>query len=63
LLDDWSLLDNISRHVGDRVSSLFWTDPWLDDVSLDIRYARFFDLAINKCATVTDRGVRSSVQF
>ncbi|MCI29841.1 putative non-LTR retroelement reverse transcriptase related protein, partial [Trifolium medium] len=40
--------------VGDGVSSLFWKDPWLDGVSLDARYARLFDLAVNKFATVAE---------
>ncbi|MCI59910.1 cytochrome P450, partial [Trifolium medium] len=52
LLDDRWLLDNISRQVGDGASSLFWKDPWLDGVSLDARYAKLFDLAVIKFATV-----------
>jgi len=48
LLDDRWLLDNISKRVGDGASSLFLKDPWLDGVSLDVRYARLFDFAINK---------------
>jgi len=52
LLDDRWLVDNISRQVGDVTSSLFWKDPWLDGVSLHVRYARLFDLAVNKFATV-----------
>ena len=54
LLDDRWLFDNISRHVGDGYSSLFWKDPWFDGVSLDVTYARLFDLAGNKCATVAE---------
>jgi len=26
----WWLLDNITRQVGDGVSTLFLVDPWLD---------------------------------
>jgi len=33
---------------------LFWKDPWLDGVSLDVRYAKLFDLLINKCATIAE---------
>jgi len=54
LLDDRWLLDNISRQVGDGVSSLFWKDPWLDSVSLDVRYARLSDLVVNKCVIVAE---------
>jgi hypothetical protein len=54
LLDDRWMLDNISRQVGDGVSSLLWKNPWLDDVSLDIRCGRLFDLVVNKCATVAE---------
>jgi hypothetical protein len=32
-----NVLHNISRQVGDEVSSLFWKDPWLDGVSLDVK--------------------------
>jgi hypothetical protein len=46
LLDDRWMLDNISRQVGDGVSSLLWKNPWLDDVSLDIRCGRLFDLVV-----------------
>jgi len=38
--------------VGDGFSLLFSKDPWLDGVSLDVRYARLFDLVGNKCATI-----------
>ena len=31
---------------------LFWKDPRLDGVYLDDRYARLFDLAVNKCPTI-----------
>jgi len=44
LLDAQWLLDNISP--------LFWKEPWLDGVSSDVRYARLFDLVVNKCVTV-----------
>ncbi|KEH19688.1 hypothetical protein MTR_8g466580 [Medicago truncatula] len=48
------LLDNIFRKVEDGASSLFWMDPWLDCVSLDVRYTRLFDLAVNKFVNVAE---------
>jgi len=47
-------LDNIYGQVGDGVSSLFLKDPWLDGVSLDVRYARLFYLDVNKYVTVAN---------
>jgi len=44
LLDRW----------GNGASTLFWKDPWLDDVSFDVRYARLFDVAVNKLSTVAE---------
>jgi hypothetical protein len=34
--------------VGDGASTLFWKDPWLDGVSFDVRYARLYDVVVNK---------------
>lgn len=45
-------MDNIFRQVADKASSLFWKDPWLDDVSLNVIYARLFDPAVNKFVIV-----------
>ena len=59
MLDDQWLLDNISIQVEDGGYSLFWKDLWLDGVSLDLRYARLFDLVVNKFFTDADRGEQS----
>ena len=53
LYDRW-LLDNIYRQMGDGASLVFRKDPWLDGVSLDVRYAKLFDLAVNKFVIVAE---------
>jgi len=36
LVDNRWLVDNIVRKVGDGGTTLFWEDPWLDDVPLSV---------------------------
>jgi len=47
MLDGSWLKENISRKVGDGSSTLFWKDPWLDGMSLGVRFRRLFELAVN----------------
>ncbi|CAJ2662943.1 unnamed protein product [Trifolium pratense] len=37
--------EHVSRRVGDGSDTLFWTDPWLDGISLRERFGRLFELA------------------
>ena len=48
------LIDNIVRKVGDGSTTMFWKDPWLDDVPLAKSYARLFELSENKLVTVPE---------
>jgi len=34
--------------VGDGRTTLFWSDPWFDGTSLDVRFTKLFDLAENQ---------------
>ena len=40
--------------MGDGNNTLFWWDPWIDGVMLKNTFRRFFDLSINKMATVAE---------
>jgi len=48
------LVDNIVRKVEDGWTTMFWEDPWLDDVLLTMSYARLFELTENKLVTVME---------
>ncbi|CAJ2678024.1 unnamed protein product [Trifolium pratense] len=48
----------VLRQVGDGSDTFFWTDPWVDGISLRERYGRLFDLAENKSASVADMFMR-----
>jgi len=39
--------DNILREVGYGSNTFFWTDKWIDDVPLCVRFSRLFDLGEN----------------
>jgi len=54
MLDTRWLLDNIVRKVGDGCHTLFWEDPWLDDVPLAVIFSRLFELSNFKLATVRE---------
>lgn len=53
-VDSGWLLDNITRQMGDGVSTLFWADPWLDGKPLCKAFMRLFQLAENKFETVAN---------
>ncbi|RHN68432.1 hypothetical protein MtrunA17_Chr3g0113851 [Medicago truncatula] len=42
------MLDNITRRVGNGLSTLFWVDPWLEEKPLCITFSRLYELAENK---------------
>jgi len=46
--------DNVEREVGDGAQTLFWWDPWIDELVLKNSFSHLFDLAINKIATVAE---------
>ncbi|GAU20775.1 hypothetical protein TSUD_84930 [Trifolium subterraneum] len=54
LLDSRSLVDNISRKVGDGLSTLFWLDNWLGECLLERSFSRLYALAENKLITVSE---------
>jgi len=51
--EEW-LRDHVSRSVGDKKNTLFWTDVWLGGVSLSVRFSRLFDLTVFKEESVFD---------
>ncbi|XP_024634465.1 uncharacterized protein [Medicago truncatula] len=54
LVDPRWLLDNIVRKVGDGCHTLFWEDPWLEDVPLAVSFSRLYELSNFKLATVRE---------
>ena len=54
MLNEWWLLDNVVREMGDGNNALFWKDPWLGGSSFDISFSRLFELTNNKLITVAD---------
>ena len=54
LADARWLVDNIVGKVGDGRTTMFWEDPWLDDVPLAVSYSRLFELSKNKLTTVME---------
>ncbi|CAJ2644200.1 unnamed protein product [Trifolium pratense] len=48
----------VSRQVGDGSDTFFWTDPWVDGISMRERFGRLFDLAENKSASVAEMFMR-----
>ena len=57
-VDEGWMLDNINRQVGDRVTSLFWVDLWLEGKPLSKVFARLYELADNKLETVAHMHAR-----
>jgi hypothetical protein len=54
MLDEWGLLHNITKRVGDGMFMLFWKDSWLDESTLEACFSRLFELSDNKLATIAD---------
>ncbi|PNX88548.1 receptor-like kinase [Trifolium pratense] len=46
--------ESVSKKVGDGSDTLFWTDSWLGDSALCVRFGRLFELTENKSATVAE---------
>ncbi|GAU25531.1 hypothetical protein TSUD_280160 [Trifolium subterraneum] len=44
----------ISEKVGNGSGTLFWTDPWVDEIPLCERFGRLFDLAETQSYTVAE---------
>jgi len=44
--------ERVLRKVGDGVDTLFWCDRWLGEVPLCQRFARLFELAVDKSISV-----------
>jgi len=45
--DSW-FSDNVSRSLGNRKYTLFWSDVWIGGVSLRVRFSRLYDLSMFK---------------
>jgi len=50
----WWFDDNVGRKVGDGAHTLFWWDPWIDELVLKNSFGRLFDLANNKMTMVAE---------
>ncbi|CAJ2646720.1 unnamed protein product [Trifolium pratense] len=46
--------EHVLRRVGNGSDTLFWTDPWVDGISLRERFGRLFVLAETKSHTVAE---------
>ncbi|CAJ2641323.1 unnamed protein product [Trifolium pratense] len=46
--------EHVVKRVGDGSDTLFWTDPWLDGISLRQRFGRLFALAQTKSCSVAE---------
>jgi hypothetical protein len=44
--------ERVTKKVGGRLNTFFWTDPWLGGTPLSARFRRLFDLAVNESSTV-----------
>ena len=51
--EEW-FIDHVSRSVGNRKNTLFWSDVWLGGVSFRVRFRRLFDLTVLKGEFVFD---------
>lgn len=54
LVDGGWWFDNIDRKIRDVASTLFWKVPWVDSISLKIRFTRLFGSVENKLTSVTE---------
>jgi len=57
-VDTGWMIDNITRQVGDGMSTLFWVDPWLEGKPLCQMFVRLYELAENKLDMVADMFAR-----
>ena len=51
--EEW-FSDNVDRVVGNGVDTLFWTDVWVGEVSLSVRFPRLFDLSVYREVSVAE---------
>ncbi|GJU69033.1 RNA-directed DNA polymerase, eukaryota [Tanacetum coccineum] len=47
-----NLLDLIRKKVGNGLNTLFWEDPWLDDLALKHKFSRLY--ALDNCKQIID---------
>ncbi|GJU97297.1 RNA-directed DNA polymerase, eukaryota, reverse transcriptase zinc-binding domain protein [Tanacetum coccineum] len=50
-----NLLDLIRKKVGNGLDTLFWEDPWLDDLALNHKFPRLYALDNYKQITVVEK--------
>ncbi|GAU24512.1 hypothetical protein TSUD_156240 [Trifolium subterraneum] len=46
--------ESIVKKVGDGTDTLFWSDPWVDEIPLCLRFRRLFDLAVTQLCSVAE---------
>jgi hypothetical protein len=44
--------ESVVKKVGDGSETFFWTDTWIDNTPLCVRFQRLFDLAVSRSSTV-----------
>ena len=49
--DEW-FMDNVNRYVGNGENTCVWSDVWIGDESLRLRFPRLFDLSLCKDESV-----------
>lgn len=55
ILEDESLVDiSISKEVGAGKSVYFWTDTWIGNLPLKVRFPNLYDIVYDKTLTVAD---------
>ncbi|GKB86101.1 hypothetical protein Tco_0958373 [Tanacetum coccineum] len=50
-----NLLDLIRKKVGKGINTLFWEDPWLDDLALKHKFSRLYALDNYKQITIVEK--------
>jgi hypothetical protein len=50
--------EHVTRRVEDGSDSFFWTDPWVDEIPLSVRFGCLFDLVEIKRCTVAEMSPR-----
>ncbi|GJR76395.1 hypothetical protein Tco_0088760 [Tanacetum coccineum] len=52
---DINLIDLICKNVGNGLNTLFWKDPWLDDMALKHKFPRLYALDNYKQITIVEK--------
>ncbi|GJV27456.1 hypothetical protein Tco_1383904 [Tanacetum coccineum] len=58
---DINLLDLIRKNMGNGLNTLFWVNPWLDDLALKHKFSRLYALNNYKQITVVEKINHSSM--